>query len=162
MGWLDLAEFDSRLRLTSESTTWIALSHPRKQYFSSSETLPSNLWGFYPTQSHELGSCLVTSSSAMEALGSPSTTTIHYRLLTRYPFHCFRIFPKDFWPFVPFTFVSLFSFSFFFVYFFFASLHVMKSRKKQQHKNNNNFKQVERTHYCVEFFFFSDYHVKRA
>ena len=29
-------------------------------------------WVFYPTLSHEFGFCLVTGSSAMEALGSPS------------------------------------------------------------------------------------------
>ena len=44
----------------------------RQQYFSSLETLPQILWEFYPTRSHEFGSCLVTSSSAMEALGSQS------------------------------------------------------------------------------------------
>ena len=38
----------------------------------SSETLPPKLWDFYSTRSHEFGSCLVTNSSAMEALGSPS------------------------------------------------------------------------------------------
>ena len=40
--------------------------------FERSETLPPNFWDFYPTRSHELGFCFVTSSSAMEALGSPS------------------------------------------------------------------------------------------
>ena len=40
--------------------------------FSSLETLPPNLWDFYPTRSNEFGSCLVTGSSVMEALGSPS------------------------------------------------------------------------------------------
>ena len=67
----DLTEFDFRPRLTSEYTACIAIKHPSQQFFSSSETLPPNLWDFYPTQSHEFRSCLATSSSAMEALGSP-------------------------------------------------------------------------------------------
>ena len=45
---------------------------PSQQYFSSSETLPQNVWDFYPTRSHDFGPCLVSSRSAIEALGSPS------------------------------------------------------------------------------------------
>ena len=73
VGWPDLTEFDFRPRLTSNLLHELQYN-VCQQYFSSSETLPPNLWDFYPTRSREFGCCLVTSSSAMEALCSPSST----------------------------------------------------------------------------------------
>ena len=70
--WPDLIEFDFRPRLTSTPLHELRNNVASQQYFSSSETMPPNLWDFYLTWSHEFGSCLVTSSSAMEALGKPS------------------------------------------------------------------------------------------
>ena len=154
----DLTEFDFRSRLTSEFTAWIVIYNvPSQQYFSSLETLPPNLWDFYPTRSHEFGSFLISSSSAMEALGSPSISRApmgggrafriprtsvcrcqvkrYYRSLTWNQFYCFRIFPKDFWPFVRFChcFFLVFFFFFFFSFFFCESTPY----EKQKHKHNN-------------------------
>ena len=136
---------DFRPRLTSESTAWIAIKRPSQQYFSSLETLPPNSWDFYPTRSHDFGSCLVTISSALEALGAhrgprwAGAMLFENRKLVyagnRYnDIHCFRIFPKDFWSFMRFFGLCFF----FFFFFFFASLHIMKSRKKQKNKKQTN------------------------
>ena len=139
MGWPDLNEFDFR-------PLWFLNPLPELrynvQYFSSLETLPPNLWDFYPTRSHKLGSCLVTSSSAMGALGSPS--------ISRAPMgggYAFRILitSKCRWqvqrqyafvrlPEIHFT-TSGFFLKFFnrlcvFSFFLFCGLHIMKSRKK--------------------------------
>ena len=148
--------------ITSKST---------QQYLriGSSDILPPNLWDFFPARSHEFGSCLVTNSSAMEALGSPSIswalmgggyafqipkTSVsrqpvqrHYGSLTGNPFYCFRISLKIFNRLCIFLSVFLFGFV------FLASLHVMKSRK-----NNMNItttcKPFEQTHLFCRFFFF--------
>ena len=132
--------------------------------------------------SHEFRSCLVTSSSAMEALGSPSIsrvpmggghafripktnvcqwqvqrqyTIVHYREVH---FTASGFFLKIFYRLCVFVFVSFWSFFFFFFFFFFASLNFMKCRKKNQHKNNNNL-QTGRTNTllcrsCFSFVFF--------
>ena len=83
VGWPDLTEFEFRPRLTFNT-----LHELQYNVQVNNTSLPPNLWDFYPTRSHESGSCLVTSSSAMEALGSPS--------ISRAPMgggHAFRI-PK--------------------------------------------------------------------
>ena len=118
------------------------------------------------TRSHEFGSCLVTSSSAMEALGSPSISWA--------PMgggHAFRI-PKTSvcrWQvqrqytsvplreihFVRFC-LCFFLFLFFFLYFFFfffASLHNMKSRKKTTLQITTTYEPVENnTLLCRSFY----------
>ena len=70
--WPDLTELISDHALLLNPLHELLCNVQVNKYFSSLETLPLNLWDFYPTRSHEFGSCLVTSSSAMEALGSPS------------------------------------------------------------------------------------------
>ena len=142
--------------------------------FQQFRDIASKFVGHLPTRSHEFGSCLVTSSSAMEALGSPS--------ISQAPTgkgHAFRI-PKTSecrWQVQQYTFMRLteihFTASGFFlkifdclcilslflfglVFLFFASLHIMKSRKKEKKKNieNNNSLRTGRTNtlMCRSFY----------
>ena len=116
------------------------------------------MWDFYPTQSHGFGSCLVTSSSAMEALGSPSISQapmggghafrklvyagnrhndIHYLSLPEIQFTASGFFLKTFDCLCVIVFVSFWSF------FFCESTHYekqkkKKKKKKKKHKNNND------------------------
>ena len=120
-----------------------------QQYFSSLETLPQNLWDFYPTRWHELGSCLITSSSAMEALGSPSiswapmggghayrilkTSVCQWQVKRQYTFVRLSenhfIFSQDFWLFVHFFHFCL---CFFLILcFFFLRVYILWNTEKK-------------------------------
>ena len=83
------------------------------------------------------------------------TTTIHCRSLTWNPFYCFRIFPKDFSPFVRFMFyLFIFYFYFFFFFLLFCESTHYEKQKKQQHKNNKNLQTGHgNTLLCRSFFF---------
>ena len=121
-----------------------------QQYFSSLETLPPNLWDFYPTRLHEFGSCLVTCSSAIEVLGSPSiswapmggdhalrlpkTGVCRWQVQRQYTivrlpeihYTASGFFLKIFDRLCVFVLVSFWS--------FFCESHIMKSRKKKNNK----------------------------
>ena len=128
-----------------------------KQYFSSSETFPPNLWDFYPTRSHEFGSCLVTSSSAMEALAlfcGPrwagamlskyrklvyggdryNDNTLSFTYLKSNLLHASGFFIKIFDRFCHITVFFFFFFFFFFLFFFFFFL-CESTRYEKQKKN---------------------------
>ena len=110
-------------------------------------------------RSHEFRSCLITSSSATEALGSPSisrdpmggghafrtpkTSVYRWQVQRQYTFVCcFRIFLKRILTIRAFLFLFRFFFFFFFFFFFLASLHIMKSRKKKNIKNTRVLQKV--------------------
>ena len=72
------------------------------------------------------------------------TTTIHFRVLIWNPIYCFRIFSKDFWPFVHFclcfflVLFFLFSFSFFCESTYYEKQENNNNNNKKKNKNNNN------------------------